>query len=192
MQRTSLAEVAPTAEQVPRSKLPDFDSLVHQHRPRIFRFILASLRDRGAAENLTQDCFVRAYKAFDQFRGESNIGTWLMQIAANLIRSHESSRRLKFWRRSLQPAIDLADVREWIPDRHLSPEEMAAAKQQVEAIWKVAAGLSERQRTVFLLRFVEDMDLLEIVAVTGMKEGTVKTHLFRAVQSVRAGLEKKS
>ena len=93
--------------------------------------MLASLRDREAAENLTQDCFVRAYKALDQFRGACNIGTWLMQIATNLVRTHESSRRLKFWRRSLQPAIDLADVREWIPDRHLSPEEMAAAKQQV-------------------------------------------------------------
>lgn len=63
------------------------------------------------------------------------------------------------------------------------------AKEQVAAIWRAAANLSERQRTVFLLRFVEDMDLLEIAAVTGMKEGTVKTHLFRAVQSVRRGLE---
>ena len=59
----------------------------------------------------------------------------------------------------------------------------------MDAIWKAAASLSERQRTVFLLRFVEDMDLLEIAAVTGMKEGTVKTHLFRAVQAVRLGLE---
>src|SRR5277367_3835185 len=157
MPRTLLSEVVAPAERV----FADFDSLVNLHRPRIFRFILASLRDREAAENLTQDCFVRAYKSLDQFRGACNVGTWLMQIAANLVRTHESSRRLKFWRRSLQPVIDLADVREWIPDRHLSPEEMAAAKQQVEAIWKVAAGLSERQRTVFLLRFVEDMDLLE-------------------------------
>jgi RNA polymerase sigma-70 factor (ECF subfamily) len=192
MPRTLLSDAACPVERVPHTELPDFDLLVHQHRPRVFRFILASLRDREAAENLTQDCFVRAYKSLDQFRGDCNIGTWLMQIAANLVRSHESSRRLKFWRRSLHPAIDLTDVREWIPDGHLSPEELAAAKQQVEAIWKVAAGLSERQRTVFLLRFVEDMDLLEIVAVTGMKEGTVKTHLFRALQSVRAGLEKQS
>jgi RNA polymerase sigma-70 factor (ECF subfamily) len=192
MQRTLLSEAASPAEQISSSEPPDFDLLVHLHRPRIFRFILASLRDREAAENLTQDCFVRAYKGLPQFRGTANIGTWLMQIAANLVRTHESSNRLKFWRRSLQPAIEMADVREWIPDRHLSPEEMATAKQQVRAIWKVAAGLSERQRTVFLLRFVEDMDVLEIVAVTGMKEGTVKTHLSRAVQSVRAGLEKKS
>ena len=192
MQRILLSEAAPTSkEPVADVGLPDFDLLVHEHRPRIFRFILASLRDREAAENLTQDCFVRAYKAREQFRGTASARTWLMQIAANLVRTHESSRRLKFWRRSLLPAIDLADVREWVPDRHLTPEELAAAKQQVQAIWQVAAGLSARQRTVFLLRFVEDLDLLEIVAITGMKEGTVKTHLFRAVQSIRAGLEKK-
>lgn len=192
MQRILLSEAAPTSkEPVADVRLLDFDLLVHEHRPRIFRFILASLRDREAAENLTQDCFVRAYKAREQFRGTASARTWLMQIAANLVRTHESSRRLKFWRRSLLPAIDLADVREWVPDRHLTPEELAAAKQQVQAIWQVAVGLSARQRTVFLLRFVEDLDLLEIVAITGMKEGTVKTHLFRAVQSIRAGLEKK-
>jgi len=188
MPRTLLSEVAAPAERV----FADFDSLVNLHRPRIFRFILASLRDREAAENLTQDCFVRAYKARDRFRGACSDGTWLMQIAANLIRNHESSSRLKFWRRSLQPSVDLADLREWIPDRQLSPEQMALAKEQVEAVWNVAARLSQRQRTVLLLRYVEDMDVLEIAAVTGMKEGTVKTHLFRAVQAVRAGMEKKS
>jgi RNA polymerase sigma-70 factor, ECF subfamily len=61
----------------------------------------------------------------------------------------------------------------------------------VQAIWKAVARLPERQRTVFLLRFVEDLDLLEIGAITGMKEGTVKTHLFRALQSVRARLEER-
>jgi len=64
-----------------------------------------------------------------------------------------------------------------------------AVKQQVAAIWRVAAKLSERQRTVLLLRFVEDLDLAEIATVTGMKLGTVKTHLFRALEAVRAALE---
>ena len=164
----------------------DFEELVRLHRPRVFRFIFASLRNRETAENLTQDCFIRAYKAREQFRGSSQIGTWLMSIAANLVRNHESSNRLKFWRRSL-----VAEPGAWIPDRQLSPEARAAAKEQVEAIWKVAAQLPERQRTVFLLRFVEDMDLLEIAAVTQMKEGTVKTHLFRALKSVRSRLEKR-
>ena len=169
----------------------DFESLFGQYRPRIYRFILALLRNQESAENLTQDCFVRAYKARDQLRGPSSAGTWLMQIAANLVRSHEASGRLKFWRRAFQPGVDPSDAADWMPDRQMSPEEMAAAKQQVEKIWKVAGRLSGKQRTVFLLRFGEDLDLLEIATITGMKEGTVKTHLFRALKSVRTALEEK-
>jgi RNA polymerase sigma-70 factor, ECF subfamily len=167
----------------------DFDAVVQLHRPRIFRFILASIRDRESAENLTQECFMRAYQARDRFRGDSKIGTWLMHIAANLVRSHEASSRLKFWRRSLRLDADLSDVRDCIPDQHRSPEALLLAKERLAGIWNAMARLSGRQRTVFLLRFVEDMDLLEIAAITGMKEGTVKTHLFRALQSMRVELE---
>ena len=112
-----------------------------------------------------------------------------MQIAANLVRTHEASGRLKFWRRALHADVDLSDAGDWIPDRQMSPEQIATAKQQVEKIWKVAGRLSGKQRAVFLLRFAEDMELLEIAAITGMKEGTVKTHLFRALKSVRTALE---
>ena len=167
----------------------DFDSLVRLHRPRIFRFLLASLRDRESAENLTQDCFVRAYQARGQFRGASSMATWLMRIAANLVRSHESSSRLKFWRRSLATNDDTAGLGSAVADRQQSPETAVLVQEQVQAIWTAAGRLPSRQRTVFLLRFVEDMDLLEIAEVTGMKEGTVKAHLFRALHTVRARLE---
>ena len=188
MERSRSSGLAPVASDTRADDHEDFDSLVRLHRPRVFRFILASLRDRETAENLTQDCFVRAYQARGQFRGASSIATWFMKIAANLVRSHESSSRLKFWRRSLHSGADVADIGNSIADRQQSAEEAALVQEQVKAIWTAAAGLSARQRTVFLLRFVEDMDLLEIADVTGMKEGTVKTHLFRALQSVRARL----
>jgi RNA polymerase sigma-70 factor (ECF subfamily) len=168
--------------------LQDFDALVRLHRPRIFRFLLASLRNRETAENLTQECFVNAYKARDQFKGNSSIGTWLLQIAANLVRDHESNGRLKFWRRTLHSVQDVTELGDWIPDQQQSPETRAVIKEQVQAIWIAAGLLPPRQRTVFLLRFVEEMDLLEIAEVTGLKEGTVKVHLFRALQSVRARL----
>ena len=177
------------AGQVEDESFDDFDALVRLHRPRVFRFILASVRNRETAENLTQDCLVKAYQARNQFRGASNIGTWLMQIAANLVRDHETSGRLKFWRRALQSGADIVDLGGAIPDTQRSPESQALVQEQVRAIWSAAATLPARQRTVFLLRFVEDMHLLEIAEVTGMKEGTVKAHLFRALQSVRARLE---
>ena len=188
MERSLVSNRAPAGEDS-ATDLQDFDSLVELYRPRIFRFLLASLRDRESAENLTQDCFVRAYQTRDQFRGAASVGTWLMQIAANLVRSHESSSRLKFWRRSLSSGVELTEIGDLVEDREQSPEAVAIARENVAAIWNAVGKLSERQRTVFLLRFVEDMDLLEIVAVTGMKEGTVKTHLFRALQAIRAYLE---
>ena len=189
MDRNLISETASVPEEASSAGIGDFDELVELHRPRIFRFILASLRDPETAENLTQDCFVKAYKARAQFRGDARLGTWLIQIAANLVRDHQGSSRLKFWRRSLRSNVDLNDACDWVPDQQRSPEAIASAKEQVRAIWNAAADLSERQRTVFLLRFVEDMELLEIAAVTGMKEGTVKAHLFRALQAVRAKLE---
>lgn len=181
--------MAAVAGKTRAEEMEDFEALVRQHRPRIFRFLLASLRDRESAENLTQDCLIRAYQARDGFRGASSVGTWFMQIAANLVRDHETSSRLKFWRRTLHRDADVADLAPVLPDRQQSPEEQALIREQVHAIWSAAGALPARQRTVFLLRFVEDMDLLEIAEVTGMKEGTVKAHLFRALQAIRAQLE---
>ncbi len=178
MEQASTFGLATTAE------FEDFDELVRVYWPRVFRFALGSLRDYDAAQTVAQDCFHRAHKNREHFRGESSLNTWLMQIAVNLVRDQQRSRRLQFWKRS--EALDPAA--QWTPDGQLSPEAAAVVHQKVQAVWRAAAALSERQRTVFLLRFVEEMDLLEIAAATGMKEGTVKTHLFRALQAIRKHL----
>jgi RNA polymerase sigma-70 factor (ECF subfamily) len=159
----------------------DFDGVVRLHWPRIFRLILASVRDVENARNLTQECFARAWRSRDRFRGDAAISTWLTRIALNLVRSHESSGRLKFWRRAFRRSADVSEIGDWIPASGVSPEEAAATREQVEAVWTSLARLSDRQRNVFLLRFVEDMELGEIAAITGMKESTVRVHLFRAL-----------
>jgi RNA polymerase sigma-70 factor (ECF subfamily) len=170
---------------VDRADLDDFEAIVRFHWPRVFRFALASLRDRDAAQSVAQDCFMRAHRARHEFRGESSIQTWVMQIAVNMVRDAARNRRFQFWRRLQARSIGAEAVSDWMPDRGLSPEATAMLKQQVEIAWIAAAGLSRKQSTVFLLRFMEDMDLLEIASVTGMTEGAVKVHLFRAVRSIR-------
>jgi len=172
-------------------ELEDFEAVVRLHWLKVFRFALASLRDRDAAQTLAQDCFFKAYKARGSFRGDASVGTWLMQIAVNLIRDHARDRRLQFWKRARATGVDLSTASRWIPDGGASPEVMALAKEQIQTVWTATECLSERQRTVFLLRFVEDMDLLEIAAATGMKEGTVKVHLFRALHAVRERVGKR-
>jgi len=161
----------------------DFDSVVQLYWPRVFRFALASLRDRDAAEALTQDCFLHACKAWKGFRGEASIQTWLMRIAVNLVRDASRNRRLQFWKR-LQ-AADTEEIGRQICDRRLSPEEAALLQEQVASIWKATASLPERQKTVFLLRFAQDMTLLEIAGATGLSENAVKVHLYRALRAVR-------
>ncbi|MFL6462835.1 MAG: RNA polymerase sigma factor [Bryobacteraceae bacterium] len=163
----------------------DLDSILRLYRPKVFRFILVSLRDKDAAETLTQDCFFKAYRARDRFRHECSLETWLMQIAVNLVRDYSRNRRFQFWKRTQVLAKPVEGVQDWLSDGQHSPETAALLKEEIQAIWNTADHLPEKQRTVFLLRFVEDMDLLEIATATGMKEGTVKTHLFRALQTVR-------
>lgn len=169
-------------------RIEEFDTVVRIHRPRIFRFALASLRDRDAAESVTQDCFLKAYCAWGRFRGDSSVQTWLMQIAVNLVRDVGRNRRFQFWKRAQAAAVDVGAASDWIPDGGISPEERVVAREQVDNIWSVLPSLSERQRTVFLLHFMEDMDFGEIEAATGITRGSAKVHLFRAVHAIRQRL----
>lgn len=174
-----------TAEEIAAK---DFSSVVEAHRPQIFRFLLASLRDVDLAETLTQECFLKAHRNWKSFRGESSALTWLMRIAINLQKDHWRNRRLQFWRHTQSNAVDLDEASEWLPSAGTSAEQQLLAREQVGRVWKVVAGMSERQRTVFLLRYVEERELSEIAAATGLSEGTVKAHLSRALAKVRAEL----
>lgn len=166
----------------------DFASIVTAHRPQIFRFLLASTRDVDLAETLTQECFLKAHRNWHRFRGDSSAMTWLMRIAINLEKDHWRNRRMQFWRLTRTNAVDLDEASEWLPNGERSIEQQLVAHEQVEQVWKAVKDLSGRQRTVFLLRYVEDMELAEIAQSTGLSEGTVKAHLSRALAKVRAEL----
>jgi RNA polymerase sigma-70 factor, ECF subfamily len=169
----------------PALEIEDFEQLVEQYWTRVLRFVFASVRDMDLAETLTQDCFLKAYKSREAFRGACSVQTWLIRIALNLIRDHTRSRRFQFWRRAARHQSE--EIRDWL-DRGTSPEEKAAISEQVRAIWVATSTLSERQRTVFLLRYVEDLDICEIAESTGLTESTVNVHLVRAVRSIRKRL----
>jgi RNA polymerase sigma-70 factor, ECF subfamily len=166
-------------------ELADFDEVVRVYRPRILRFLLSSLTDRDAAETLTQECFLKAWNARHQFRGDSSLSTWLTRIAVNLMRDHLRSRSLRFWQKTKGSALDVMDISDWIPDGRTSPESAALARDQVAMVWKAVDELSAQQRSVFVLRFVEEMELEEIAETIGMNLSTVKSHLYRALAILR-------
>ena len=170
------------------SELDDIDTLVRVYKPKVFRFVAFSISDRDAAESITQDCLLKAHLTRNQFRGDCSIATWLMRIAFNLVRDHTKSQKFRFWKSAAASAIDASDVSQYLASGESSAEAQLIARERVQMVYKALQELSGKQRSIFLMRFVEEMDLSEIAAITGMTVPTVKTHLYRAVGAIRARL----
>ncbi len=168
-----------------------FEEIIRQHQRRVYRVLYLLLKDADAADTLTQECFLRAYRNLGGFRGECRIDTWLLRIAVNLARDHGKSRRASFWKRLI--GLDDAEGTEsHFHGSQPSPERVLLAREEVEAVWSAVASLSQQQQTIFLLRFAEEMSLTEIADILKLSVGTVKAHLFRATAKVRETVRDKS
>jgi len=152
--------------------VPNFDEVVQHYWQRVFRFVLASVRNVNEAECLTQDCFCKAYKAWTRFRGDSSVETWLMHIAVNVVRDFFRNRRLQFWRSA--PVVHASEVGCILMDRKLSPETNAVVQEQLRNVWAAMEILPTKQRTVFLLRFVDEMEL-SVRSYNCLKNANIRT-----------------
>jgi RNA polymerase sigma-70 factor (ECF subfamily) len=172
------------------AELEDINTLCATYRSRIYRYALLSLRDPDLAESVTQDCFLKAYRARDEFRGDCRVATWLTRIATNLIRDTTRSRKFQFWKMASITAVEAGAVADRLRSPRLSPEKVLVVREELVKIWDSVATLSSKQRSVFLLRFVDEMELTEIATAMGLNVGTVKSHLHRALAAVRKAMEK--
>jgi RNA polymerase sigma-70 factor, ECF subfamily len=170
----------------PVSELDDIDTLVKNYRGRLLRFVAFSTGDQDLAETITQDTLLKAYNGRESFRGECSVNSWLTGIALNVIRDHLRTEKFKFWRRVKSTAVDVHEMASFIPATHLGPEGQVLAKERVKQIYQVLETLSFNQRTVFLMKFVEEMPVDEISEALGMSINTVRTHLHRALKAVRS------
>jgi RNA polymerase sigma-70 factor (ECF subfamily) len=182
---SSATSSASEAAQPAATPFDDLESVVALYEPRVFRFLLSNLRDRDLALSLTQDTFLRAWMARASFRGDSSISTWLMRIALNLLRDHTRTNRFRFWKQAATTAVDVADVATHLPQPGSSAEARLIASEQLALIWDTVASLSSRQREIFLLRFVEGLEIPDIATVTTLPVSTVKSHLYRALGTIR-------
>lgn len=188
MDREPLVPTAASNSSAFSHHLSEFEKAVHENRPRIYRFLLASSHDPDLAEVLTQECFLKAFQHWSSFRGDAQVSTWLMKIAINLQKSHWRNRRTQFWHQACASTVEADDILRQVPDERESPERSAIAKQQMTLVWNIISGLPRRQRRVYLLRAVGELKVKEIADMTGIPEGTVKTYLHRSVKSIRKAL----
>lgn len=170
------------------SELDDIDALEKKHGARLRRFVTYSTGDPDLAETVAQDTLLRAYKGRENFRGDCSVSTWLTGIAINITREHLRSVRFKFWRQVRTTAVDVDEMASFIPSDAVSPERQLLAKERVKNLYKTLEELSPNQRTIFLMKFSEELSVDEISKILGMGANTVRTHLHRALKAIRARL----
>ena len=169
-------------------ELDDIDGLVRNYRARILRFVTYSTGDPDLAETITQDTLLKAWMGRESFRGDCSVKTWLTGIALNVTRDHLRSAKFKFWKQTRATALDVDTIAAFLPAEGSNPERQVLAKEKVRELSQAVAGLSRNQRTVFLMKFFEEIPVAEISDILKMPVNTVRTHLHRALHTVRARL----
>jgi RNA polymerase sigma-70 factor (ECF subfamily) len=169
-----------------------YEYFVRTYQKRIYRLTYMLLRDPAEADGLTQDVFVKAYRGLAEFKGDAAFETWVTRIAINGVRDVVRRRR---------PVVSFSDLRgageedgPELPDRldpadGTSPERDLMSREIRRRIADALVALSPRQRTVFVMKHYEERSIAEIGAATGLDEGTIKSHLFRAARKLRQRLE---
>jgi RNA polymerase sigma-70 factor (ECF subfamily) len=169
---------------VTRSQCRDlaaFEQLVRKYQPYAFSLAMKFLCDEAEASDVVQDSFLRVWKNIDRYDPKQRFTTWLYKIVINLcvdrFRVLKRSRSI-FLSRDRDPVMeDLPDERDW--------ETMRSHEQLADVIRTLSGRLSPKQRMVFTLRDLQDLTVEEVVEITGLSTGSVKTNLHYARKSIR-------
>jgi RNA polymerase sigma-70 factor (ECF subfamily) len=167
----------------------EFGSWMASEQKRVFLLCRRMLQDSEEADSAAQDTFLKAWQALNrpESRDLDDPGKWLTRIAVNTCLDRLRSKRWQFWRKRPNPT-DEATILEMASANSPTAEDQIHAKQIGQRLDAALARLSLRQRAVFTLRHYEDRSLAEIAEILALDVGTVKVHLFRAIEKLREEL----
>jgi len=175
-----------------QERLREFQRIVEQNYQRVYNVIYRMIEDREEAEDLTQDTFVNAFRAYDTFRHESQVYTWLYRIAVNLTKNRLDRRRR---RRAVEgPSLDAPvevdedEVSRQVEDWRLAPTRSAENAELERILAEEIARLRPEYKEVVILRDYEGLSYEQIASVLGCTVQAVKSRLFRARSVLRRAL----
>lgn len=180
-------EAALVAEAIGGSELA-FQTLVERYQRPVFSLVLRMVRDRGMAEDVTQEVFVKAWMALSRYDPRRRFASWLFKIASNA--AIDQLRRKKLPTTPLETSdADQSSILDRIEDeRSESPDTLVKRRELSAALEAAVAALRPEYRLVVLLRFREELPYRDIAEATGMPLGTVKTNLRRARREIEERL----
>ncbi len=167
----------------------EFGAWMMAEQKRVFLICQRMLQDVGEADSAAQDTFLKAWQAMQRTEAAQldDPGKWLTRIAINTCLDRLRSRRWQFWRNRPGPEKEAA-ILESAPASAPSVEDRVFASEIDRRLERAMQKLSARQRSVFTLRHFEDLSLAEIAEILELDVGTVKAHLFRAIEKLREDL----
>jgi RNA polymerase sigma-70 factor (ECF subfamily) len=175
-----------------------FEDIVEKYHGKVFQLVYRYLGDYDEACDLTQDTFVRAYSAWGEFRGESQIYTWLYRIAINLC--HNQQKKLQRRRRVERASLDCpndsdsgSSSTQWnsreVADERPLPLQVLESHEMRLRLQEALRELPDNYRTVIVLRDIEGLSYEEIARITDSTLEAIKSRLFRARGAIRRLME---
>jgi RNA polymerase sigma-70 factor (ECF subfamily) len=167
----------------------EFGSWMASEQKRVFLLCRRMLQDFEEADSATQDTFLKAWQALKRPESKEleDAGKWLTRIAVNTCLDRLRSRRWQFWRKRPSPEDETA-ILALARTTNPNAEDRVFASQITHRLEQALQKLSLRQRAAFTLRHYEDRSLAEIAELLDLDVGTIKVHLFRAMEKLREEL----
>jgi RNA polymerase sigma-70 factor (ECF subfamily) len=175
---------AQLVKRVQKGEKGAFDLLVLKYQHKIVNLVMRYVRDPDTALDITQEAFIKAYRALPRFRGDSAFYTWLYRIAVNTAKNHLAAQR----RRPMDIELDLQDPDQF--DLHAklretdTPEGETLSGELHAMVEKAIDGLPDDLRTAIVLRELDGMSYEEIAQTMDCPVGTVRSRIFRARDAI--------
>ncbi len=169
-------------EEVRNGKRQAFTELMRRHQQKIYWTVRRIVGDHAEADDVTQEAFLKAFLALGDFRGDSSFYTWLYRIAVNLSLNAVRKRQVVEYIRESTILARLLPAKE-------DPHEALEAKEMESALERAVAGLPEKQKAVFVMRYYDGMSYDEIAKVLKTSVGGLKANYFHALKKVQEALK---
>lgn len=159
-----------------------FNEMVRRYHSRIYWVARRMVKSHEDADDIAQEVFVRAYTALENFRGDSNIYTWLYRIAVNLSINHIRKQKVR----------KLMDISDYLPflAKDAEQDKGMMHDENVSLIERAIETLPEKQRAVFIMRYYDELPYEQISAILGTSVGGLKANFHHAVKKVAAYVKK--
>jgi len=187
MRKPPMADDITDKEIIERVKNGDkkaYDLLVIKYQQRVINLISRFVKNHSDALDVSQETFIKAYRALPNFRGESAFYTWLYRIAVNTAKNHLTVQSRKITKSD----YDVTDIEQIEGNmsltEHTTPENLLHKEQLQEIVLKTIENLPEDLKSAIMLREVEGLSYEEIASVMECPVGTVRSRIFRARETI--------